>query len=57
MEKISTRDLLGVIRYVHTNIAELGTLSTLVAGILLGQDFSRAEEIVCKMVELKQLSK
>jgi len=56
-EKLSTQDLRGVIRYVHTNLHELGTLSTLVAGIMLGSDFSKAEEIVCKMVELKELSK
>lgn len=57
MQKISTRDLLGVLRYVHTNVEDLGTLSSLVAGILLGSNFSQAEEVVCKMLELKQLSK
>lgn len=56
-QKISTKELHSILKYAHTSLQDLGPMTNLVAGILMGSDLTKTESIVRKMIELKQLSK
>ena len=46
MNLLNPQDLCDTINYLHINLKSYGTLATLVAGILISQDFAQKEEVV-----------
>ena len=46
MKPVNPQDLWDTINYLHLKLSKYGSMATLIAGILIAQDFTKKEEVV-----------